>query len=156
MNLHLVVLIAYSVVLIAGGLWVGRLVRGSADFFVAGRSLGPGLLFATVMAANIGAGSTVGAASLGYQFGLSAWGWVGSAGIGTLLRASFVGPRIARLAAKHGFYPVGDVPYHRYGRALRRALRARCAWGAWGAGERSGVWCVDAWWTRIATMPGSA
>ena len=42
MNLHLVVLIAYSVVLIALGLWVGRLVRGSADFFVAGRSLGPG------------------------------------------------------------------------------------------------------------------
>ncbi len=92
MNLHLVVLIAYSVVLIAGGLWIGRLVRGSADFFVAGRSLGPGLLFATLMAANIGAGSTVGAASLGYLYGLSAWWWVGSAGIGTLLLAFLWAP----------------------------------------------------------------
>ena len=124
MNLHLVVLIAYSVVLIAGGLWVGRLVRGSADFFVAGRSLGPGLLFATVMAANIGAGSTVGAASLGYQYGLSAWWWVGSAGIGTLLLAFFVGPRIYRLAAKHGFYTVGDFLQHRYGTAVRGVMTA--------------------------------
>ncbi|MCH7682255.1 MAG: sodium:solute symporter family protein [Gemmatimonadetes bacterium] len=124
MNLHLVVLIAYSVVLIAGGLWVGRLVRGSADFFVAGRSLGPGLLFATVMAANIGAGSTVGAASLGYQYGLSAWWWVGSAGIGTLLLAFFVGPRIHRLAAKHGFYTVGDFLEHRYGTAVRGVMTA--------------------------------
>lgn len=124
MNLHLVVLIAYSVVLIAAGLWVGRLVRGSADFFVAGRSLGPGLLFATVMAANIGAGSTVGAASLGYQFGLSAWWWVGSAGIGTLLLAFFVGPRIHRLAAKHGFYTVGDFLEHRYGTAVRGIMTA--------------------------------
>ncbi len=124
MNLHLVVLIAYSVVLIAFGLWIGRLVRGSADFFVAGRSLGPGLLFATVMAANIGAGSTVGAASLGYQFGLSAWWWVGSAGIGTLFLAFFVGPRIHRLAAKHGFYTVGDFLEHRYGTAVRGVMTA--------------------------------
>ena len=124
MNLHLVVLIAYSVVLIAFGLWIGRLVRGTADFFVAGRSLGPGLLFATVMAANIGAGSTVGAASLGYQFGLSAWWWVGSAAIGTLLLAFFVGPRIHRLAAKHGFYTVGDFLEHRYGTAVRGAMTA--------------------------------
>ena len=124
MNLHLVVLIAYSVVLIAFGLWIGRLVRGSADFFVAGRSLGPGLLFATVMAANIGAGSTVGAASLGYQFGLSAWWWVGSAAIGTLLLAFFVGPRIHRLAAKHGFYTVGDFLEHRYGTAVRGVMTA--------------------------------
>ena len=94
MNLHLVILIAYSVMLILSGLWVGRLVRGSSDFFVAGRSLGPGLLLATVMAANIGAGTTVGAASLGYQFGLSAWWWVGSAALGTFFLEYWVGPRI--------------------------------------------------------------
>ncbi len=124
MNIHLVVIIAYSVVLIAFGLWIGRLVRGSADFFVAGRSLGPGLLFATLMAANIGAGSTVGAASLGYLYGLSAWWWVGSAAIGTLLLAFFVGPRIHRLAAKHGFYTVGDFLERRYGAAVRGVMTA--------------------------------
>ncbi len=108
MNLHLTVIIAYSAVLILFGLWIGRLVRTSSDFFVAGRSLSPTLLFATVMAANLGAGTTVGAASLGYQFGLSAWWWVGSAAIGTFFLAFWVGPRIHRLAAEHGFYTVGD------------------------------------------------
>ena len=124
MNLHLVILIAYSAALIVFGLWIGRLVRGSGDFFVAGRSLGPGLLLATVMAANIGAGSTVGAASLGYQFGLSAWWWVGSAAIGTLLLGFWVGPRIYRLAARHGFYTVGDFLEHRYGTAVRGVMTA--------------------------------
>ena len=39
MNLPLTLLIVYSIALIAVGLWVGRLVRGSGDFFVAGRRL---------------------------------------------------------------------------------------------------------------------
>ena len=64
MNLHLAVLLSYALALMALGLWIGRRVRGAADFFVAGRRLGPGLLFSTVLAANIGAGSTVGAAGL--------------------------------------------------------------------------------------------
>lgn len=122
MSLHLTVIIVYSGALILMGLWIGRRVRGSADFFVAGRALGPGLIFATVLAANIGAGSTVGAAGLGYRDGLSAWWWVGSAGIGTLLLAFWVGPRIREMAAKHGFYTVGDLLEHRYGVASRYVI----------------------------------
>ena len=53
------------------------------------------------MAANIGAGSTVGAAGLGYRDGLSAWWWVGSAAIGSLILAFPVGPRIRPIAAEH-------------------------------------------------------
>ena len=83
----------------ASGLWIGRRVRGTGDFFVAGRRLGPGLLFSTMLAANIGAGSTVNAAALGYADGLSAWWWIGSAGIGSIVLAWLVGPSIRRLAA---------------------------------------------------------
>ena len=36
------------------GLWIGRRVSGAADFFVASRRLGPGLIFSTMLAANIG------------------------------------------------------------------------------------------------------
>lgn len=60
---------------VALGLWISRKVSTTSDFFVAGRRLGPGLLFSTLVAANIGAGSTVGAAGLGYRDGLSAWWW---------------------------------------------------------------------------------
>ena len=124
MNLHLVVLAGYSAGLILFGVWIGRSVRESKDFFVAGRALSPTLIFATVMAANIGAGTTVGAASLGYRFGLSAWWWGGSAGIGTFFLAFLVGPRIYRLASERGFYTVGDFLEHRYGANVRAVMTA--------------------------------
>src|SRR5947208_509668 len=50
MNLHLTILIVYSLALMALGLWIGRRVRGAGDFFVAGRRLGPGLIFSTMLA----------------------------------------------------------------------------------------------------------
>ena len=82
MNVHVVLLIAYSLLLTAAGLWVSRLVRSSGDFFVAGRGLAAPLVFSTFLAANIGAGTMVGATGLAYHEGVSAWWWNASAGIG--------------------------------------------------------------------------
>jgi SSS family solute:Na+ symporter len=118
-NLHLVLLLLYSALLVALGIWIGKRVRSSGDFFVAGRGLGPGLLFCTMLAANIGAGSTVGASGLGYRDGLSAWWWVGSAGLGSLVLAFAVGPRIRRLAREHDLHTVGDYLELRYHRNVR-------------------------------------
>ncbi|MFB3854387.1 MAG: sodium:solute symporter [Vicinamibacterales bacterium] len=122
MTTNLVLLTAYSAVLILMGLWIGRRVSRAGDFFVARRGLGPGLVFATVLAANIGAGSTVGATGLGYQHGLSAWWWNGSAAIGSLLLAVWVGPRIWREASRCGFYTAGDFLEHHFGRSVRGAV----------------------------------
>lgn len=69
---YLAVLLAYAGGLIALGLYLSRRVHSAGDFFVAGRGLPPGLIFATFLAANIGAGSTVGATGRGYTQGLSA------------------------------------------------------------------------------------
>jgi SSS family solute:Na+ symporter len=121
-SLHLSVLLLYAGVLMAIGLWIGRRVSQSSDFFVAGRRLGPGLIFATLLAANIGAGSTVGAAGLGYRDGLSAWWWVGSAGLGSIVLAFWVGPRLRRVAAAHNLRTVGDFLEHRYGREVRATI----------------------------------
>ena len=122
MNLHLTILLAYAGLLMAFGLWVGRRVQQSRDFFVAGRRLGPGLIFATLLAANIGAGSTVGAAGLAYRDGLSVWWWVGSAGIGSIVLAIWVGPRLRRIAAAQDLQTVGDFLEYRYGRAVRATV----------------------------------
>jgi len=121
-NLHLVLLVGYSFALVAMGLWMSRAVRGSADFFVAGRKLSASLLFSTVLAANIGAGTTIGAAGVGYRDGISAWWWNGSAAIGSLVLALFVGPRIWKIAATHNLYTVGDYLELRYGRAVRGVI----------------------------------
>ena len=119
MSLDLALLVLYSVLQIAMGLWIGRAVRGTGDFFVAGRRLSGSLLFATMLAANIGAGSTVGAAGLGYRDGLSAWWWVGSAGLGSLVLAFWVGPTIRSIAERHDLKTVGDFLELRYNRAIR-------------------------------------
>ena len=127
MNLHLILLIVYSIALTAAGLWISRSVRGSSDFFVAGRGLSAPLIFSTVLAANIGAGTTVGAAGLAYAEGISAWWWNGSAAIGSLVLAFWIGPRMWRLAAEHGFYTAGDYLEYRYSPTVR-GLMASLIW----------------------------
>lgn len=121
---YLLLLIAYSAIQIGLGLWIGRRVHTAKDFFVAGRALGPGLLFSTLLAANIGAGSTVGATGLGYRDGLSAVWWVLSAAIGSLILAMWIGPAIRRAASEHDLRTVGDFLEFRFGVEIRAAIAA--------------------------------
>jgi len=127
LNIHLALLLVYSIGLIAIGLVVARLVHGSADFFVAGRRLSTPLIFTTVLASNIGAGATVGATGLGYRDGISAWWWNGSAAIGSVFLALFIGPRIWRIASEHNLYTTGDYLELRYGPSVR-AIVASLLW----------------------------
>lgn len=119
-------LLAYTALFVIVGLWAGRRA-GASDFFVGGRRLGAGLIFSTFLAANIGASSTVGATSLGFTDGLSAWWWNGSAGIGSLVLAFSVGPRMWREATAHGDLTLGDFLERRYGRTMR-GLVASLIW----------------------------
>ena len=116
------ILAAYCLALLLVGAFASRSVRRAEDFFVAGRSLPPTLIFSTFLAANLGAGSTVGAAEFGYTSGLPAWWWVGSAGIGSAALAFLVGPRLHRVAKARGLYTVGDYLELRYGRITRLAV----------------------------------
>lgn len=127
MPLLIILLLAYSIALIAIGTWAGRAVRQTSDFFVAGRALGPGLIFATFLAANIGASSTVGATGHAYRDGLAAWWWNGSAGLGTLVLAFWLGPRIWKASTDHGLLTVGDFLEHHFGRDVR-GLAALIIW----------------------------
>ena len=119
MNPYVALLIAYSVGLTALGLWIARRVQGPADFFVASRRLSWPFITATMLAANIGAGATVGATGLAYNEGVSAWFWNGSAGFGSLILAFVVGPRLWRLAADREYLTVGDFLEDRYGPSVR-------------------------------------
>lgn len=101
------------------GLYAGRRVQNARDFFVAGRNLGPVLLFSTVLAANLGAGSTVGVAGLGYNDGIRAWWWIGSAGIGSLFLAFWIGSKIWQYAAPYDLRTIGDFLEHRYCHQVR-------------------------------------
>ena len=129
MSLHLTLLVIYSFGVVGLGIWSARYVRTSSAFFVAGRSLGPGLIFASFLAANIGAGATVNVAGIAYREGLSAWWWSGSAGLASFVLAYFVGPRIWTLAKAHGFYTTGDFLEYRYGSAVRGIVTSLVCFG---------------------------
>lgn len=119
---QLLVLVAYSGGLVLFAFWISKRVKGTGSFFVADRALGPGLVFSTFLAANIGAGSIIGASGLGYRTGISAWWWVGSAGIGSLLLAFWVGPKIWRVARDRDLYTAGDYLEARYGSSVRAVI----------------------------------
>ena len=126
----LLAILLYSAFLIALGFFTSRRVKRAADFYVAGRRLSTPLLFSTFLAANLGAGSTVGVAGLGYRDGLSAWWWVGSAGIGSLLLAFAIGPRIYRIARDNDLFTVGDYLELRYNRTVRLLVAAMLWFGS--------------------------
>ena len=106
----------------------GRRLRGTSDFFVASRRLPAPLVFATFLAANIGAGSTIGASSLGYRLGLGGWWWNASAGLGSLVFALWAGPRLWRLARDHGFLTLGDYLEWRYRQRRPRGRSSIIIW----------------------------
>ena len=124
---YLSILIIYALVMIVLSLIVSRRAQNSSDFFVAGRGLGAGLIATTLLAANIGAGSTIGATGLGYRVGLAAWWWVGAAGIGSLLLAFTIAPKIWRVARDNNLYTVGDYLEFRYNKSVRN-LAAALLW----------------------------
>ena len=119
MTTLLAVLLVYALALVAIGAWIGRRVGTTQSFFVSNRMMGPGMLAATLLAANVGSAATVGATSLAYQFGVAAWWWTGSAGIGSLALALFVGPRLWRVAKAHNLLTVGDFLEFHYGAGVR-------------------------------------
>ena len=119
MTLYTALLSVFVVLQIAVGLWIGRRMRSAEDFFVAGRNLPAPLVFATFLAANIGAGSTIGAASLGYSVGLGGWWWNASAGLGSVIFALWAGPKLWTLARTHHFLTLGDFLEWRYSQTIR-------------------------------------
>jgi len=109
--------------------WFGyRRTRTSADFIVAGRSLGALVGGATLAATQISAGTFVGTVGLHYLAGVSfVWVWPG-AWLGWLVAAVFVAPRLREA----GVLTIPEYCERRYGSRLLRAVAAALIVGAYG------------------------
>ena len=141
MNWYLVVIALYAVLLIAVGVIISRRVKGADDFFVGGRKMAPFMLFITLVAPNIGAGSTVGVAGMGFTSGISAAWWIIASAVGTFILAFIIGPKIWEIAKNHGFYTLGDYLEYRYNRYLRGLISLMMAIGTLAifAGQLMGI-----------------
>ncbi len=141
MNWYLVVIALYAILLIAVGVIISRRVKGADDFFVGGRKMAPFLLFITLVAPNIGAGSTVGVAGMGFVSGISAAWWIIASAVGTFILAFIIGPKIWEIAKNHGFYTLGDYLEYRYNRYFRGFISLMMAIGTLAifAGQLMGI-----------------
>ena len=148
----LIFIFLYAIILVMLGVIIGRRAKSASDFFVAGRNFNSGLLFTTLIAANLGAGSTVGVTALAYQHGLSAWWWIGSAGIGSLILAFIVGPKIWRIARENNYYTLSDYLDKRYSKAFSGIISFMMAIGtlALFSGQLLGIaWILEV----VANVP---
>jgi len=62
--------------------------------------------------------------------GLSAWWWVGSAGIGTLILSQSAGPRLWRISKERDLHTLGDYLEFRYNKSVRGIIALILWFGA--------------------------
>ena len=103
--------------------------------------MAPFLLFITLVAPNIGAGSTVGVAGMGFTSGISAAWWIIASAVGTFILAFVIGPKIWEIAKNNGFYTLGDYLEYRYNRYFRGLISLMMAIGTLAifAGQLMGI-----------------
>lgn len=112
--------IGYLVVVCAIGLYHYRRASKEEGFLVAGRSLGPIVGGATLMANQVSAGATIGIVGFHYFSGFSyAWSWP-LTWIGWVVCALFVAPKIRR----HAGFTLPDYFAARYESDAARAVSA--------------------------------
>jgi len=88
------VLIAYLLAMMALGTWAARRSNTLESFFLAGRSLRPVLLTATLCATILGASSTLGMAGLAFSEGLTGAWWLLSGTLGLLVLSFFLAEKV--------------------------------------------------------------
>jgi len=94
MHLTGLVLISYLLAMMAVGAKAASRSGGLESFFLAGRSLRPALLTATLAATILGASSTLGMAGLGFSEGLTGAWWLLSGTAGLLVLSFFLAERV--------------------------------------------------------------
>jgi Na+/proline symporter len=115
------ILVAVYLIVVCGiGLANYRKTSSEEGFLVAGRSLGPVIGGATLMANQVSAGTTIGIVGFHYFSGISyAWTWP-LVWIGWLVAARFVAPKMRDLAG----FTLPDYFAARYDSAAARAISA--------------------------------
>jgi Na+/proline symporter len=111
---------AYMAAVVAIGMWSYARASEEEGFLVAGRSLGPVIGGATLMANQVSAGATIGIVGFHYYSGFSyAWSWP-LTWIGWIVCALLVAPKIRR----HAGFTLPDYFAARYESGLARAVSA--------------------------------
>jgi len=108
-------LIGYLLAMMAVGVLAARKSNSLESFFLAGRSLSPAILTATLTATILGASSTLGMAGLGFSEGMTGAWWLLSGTLGLLI-LSFV---LAEKVRGAGCYTLPELMGEEYDQRVR-------------------------------------
>jgi SSS family solute:Na+ symporter len=95
------IFILYMIALLGVGFWFMRKNDSADDYFVGGRSMGPGHIGLSVVATDVGGGFSIGLGGLGFVMGLSGSWMLFTGLLGAWLAAVLLIPRVFNLGRDH-------------------------------------------------------
>ena len=116
--LDIIIIFAYLLGMLGIGIYFTRRVKTSGDFFVAGRSLGPVVLMATVCASIIGGSALIGRGGYAYNGGMVAIAIALPYMVGMFIFSFFTG-HIADIGRKYDITSIPELMEYRFGKGAK-------------------------------------
>ena len=116
----------YLVVMLLVGVWFVKRIKNTDDYYVAGRTLGPVVLAATVCATIIGGSAMMGRAGIAYTTGFKAIATAIPYMLGMFIFSGYAG-RIQKVGEKYNIESIPSLFEFRFGKAAKVVLAAMVA-----------------------------
>ena len=130
-TLDLLVIGAYLLVMLGVGVWFVRRIKNTDDYYVAGRTLGPVVLAATVCATIIGGSAMMGRAGIAYTTGFKAIATAIPYMLGMFIFSGYAG-RIQQVGETYGIESIPGLFGYRFGPVAKCILSAMVAFSMMG------------------------
>lgn len=130
-TLDLCLIAVYLLSMLLVGVWFVRRVHNTADYYVAGRTLNPFVLAATVCATIIGGSAMMGRAGVAYTTGFKAIATAIPYMVGMFCFSGYAG-RIQQVGEKYNISSIPALFEHRFGKTSKCILAALVAFSMMG------------------------
>ena len=130
-TLDLLVIGTYLLVMLSVGIWFVRRIKNTDDYYVAGRTLGPVVLAATVCATIIGGSAMMGRAGIAYTTGFKAIATAIPYMLGMFIFSGYAG-RIQQVGETYGIESIPGLFGYRFGPVAKCILSAMVAFSMMG------------------------
>ena len=124
--LDLAIIAVYLITMVAVGIYFVRRIKNTGDYYVAGRSLGPLVMMATVCATIIGGSGLMGRAGVAYSSGFKAVLTAIPYLLGMFIFSGFAG-KISDIGMKYDVTSIPDLFHRRFGKTAKILLAAMVA-----------------------------
>jgi len=130
-TLDLIIIAAYLLTMLLVGVWFVRRVHNTSDYYVAGRTLNPFVLAATVCATIIGGSAMMGRAGVAYTTGFKAIATALPYMVGMFCFSAYAG-RIQQVGEKYNITSIPALFELRFGKTSKYLLSALVAFSMMG------------------------